>query len=402
MELRARLTVPGTSLNASDLFGSLHRRVLHFSQNYPHAWLTVSVLAAGMGYAFILSFPYLLVSECRDIYPSLQAAQLPRDWPVLVTHSCSLLIGAAFTYTLLTMRFAPPGRVLTEDEAPLLFGVVERLRQAYGNPRIHHLILDEGDDVRILKIPRTGLPILNTTALVIGLPVLQTVSPRHLRVLLARRIGQLSIRNSPVSMRLCHLTEVWAQYGEHRRSGSLPSRMIGYIFALFTPVYKALLRDIRRREEMNADRWALTIIDDQQIVEAITFHAASKHFLSTKYWPTIQRMTDAQGGPPVLPYEQMTAVMRRSMTTESLEVAVHRLIQCNEDDFDSESPTLGDRLENLGHTGPIPLEPLKETAAELFLNDILGEIVKAFHQQWVEGRTAQGTWDVPTGQRMPT
>lgn len=399
MELRARLSVPGTLPNASDLLGALRRGILYLSHRYPRTWMTFAMLAAGVGYAFILSFPYLLFVECRHIYPALTSAQMPRDWPLVVGHVCSLLIGVAFTYTLLTMRFTPPGRVLTEEEAPLLFGLVERLRRTYGNPPIHHLVLDEGNDVRIMKIPRTGLPVFNTTALVIGLPVLQTVSPRHFRVLLARRIGQLSIRNNLVGVRLCHLKGVWAQYGEHRRGGTLPSRMIGHFFALYTPVYNALMRGVSRREELNADRRALQIIDDEQIVEAISFHAASQDFLSTRYWPTIRRMADAEGGPAVLPYEQMTAVMRKSMTAESLNTAAHRLVLFTEDDSGSDTPALGDRLENLGYTDPIPLEPLNETAAQLFLKGVLTDVVEAFHRQWVEGFAAEGARDAPTRQR---
>lgn len=396
MELRARLSAPGTLLNASDLLGALHRGILYLSNRYSRAWMIFAVLAAGTGYAFILSFPYLLVSECRQIYPALISAQMPRDWPLLVSHACSLLIGAAFTYTLLTMRFAPPGRVLTKEEAPLLFGLVERIRRDYGHPRIHHLVVDEGNDVRIMKIPRAGFPVFNTTALVIGLPMLQTVSPRHFRVLLARRIGQLPIRHNLIGVPLCHLKDVWSQYGERRRGDSLPSRLIGHFFALYTPFYNALLRGVSRREELNADRWALHIINDQQIVEAISFHAASKDFLSTRYWPTIRRMADTEGGPSVLPYEQMTTVMRKSMTAESLEAALHRLILFSQDDVGSDIPTLGERLENLGYTGPIPLEPLNETAAQMFLKDVLADIVKAFHRQWVEECAAEDARNAPS------
>lgn len=396
MELRARLSVPDTLLNAADLPWALRRAMLYLFRCYPRTWTAFCVLAAGVGYAFILMFPCLLVFECRRLYPALISAQMPQDWPRLVIHVSSLLIGAGFTYTLVTMRFTPPGRVLTRREAPLLFGLVDRLRRSYGSPRIDHLMLDEGDDVRIMKIPRTGFPILNATALVIGLPLLQTMPPRHLRVLLARRIGQLAFRHNLAGGRVCQLKGAWSLYCEQRRGGSLPARIIGHFFALYTPVYAALIRGVSRREEMNADRYALDIINDQQIVEAISFHAACKDFLSTRYWPTVRRMADAEGGRPVLPYEQMTAVMRKVMITEPLNAVVQRLFLFSDDDTGSDVPPLGARLDNLGYSGPVPLAPLKETAAQLFLKDALVGIVEAFHERWVKAFAADGTGDEPS------
>ncbi|HKJ22079.1 MAG TPA: hypothetical protein VKA13_03245, partial [Gammaproteobacteria bacterium] len=140
MELPARLSVLDTLLGESDLRGALRRGIINLSNRHPRTWMAFTAMVAGAGYALVLLFPYFLVSTGRIVYPVLMSGQVPQDWPLFVSQVCSLLISAAFTYTLLTMRFAPPGRVLTREEAPLLFGLVERLRQSSGNPRIHQLI----------------------------------------------------------------------------------------------------------------------------------------------------------------------------------------------------------------------------------------------------------------------
>jgi hypothetical protein len=295
---------------------------------------------------------------------------------------CALFIGAVFTYTLFTMRFTPPaGTVLTEREAPRLFGLVDQLRKSYGKPRIHRIILDEGDDVRIVKTPRTGFSLLYTTTLVIGLPLLLTVTPRHFRVLLARRIGQLSGRHSMISSWLTHLKSVWRQFRDQPRGGTLPSRMIGHFFALYAPVYNTVTVGIARREEINADHYAHDIINDQEVAEAISFHAAGRDFLATRYWPAIKRMTArTPGRPDYLPYDHMTAIVSKGLASPAQETVMHRLL--NKDDIHRDYPTLGDRLEHLGHSQPARLEELKTTAAQLLLEKSLTEIVKDFHKWW--------------------
>ncbi len=384
MELRARFSLLDRLLNGFDLHGSLCRSIVQLSNRYPRSWLIFTIMVAGIGYAFILLFPYLVFSMSRAIYPTVILMQTPQDWLILVPQICSLFIGAVFTYALFTMRFTPlAGRVLTEQEAPRLFGQLAQLRKAYGKPRIHRVILDEGDDVRVIKTPRTGFPLLTTTTLVIGLPLLQTVSPRHFRVLLARRVGQLSDRHNQISGWLFHLKSIWLQYRDQRHGNSLPSRVFGHFFALYAPVYNAVALGISRREEINADRHAHSIINDQEIVEAISFHAASRDFLASRYWPTLKRMAARTAGKlDYLPYEHMTTVARKGLTVAALNAATHRLL--NIDDLRSDRPALGERLENLGHSGPLALQALKATAAELLLEGSLAAIVNDFHERWLD------------------
>ncbi len=388
MELRARFSLLDRLLGGFGLYGSLCRGIVHLSNRYPRAWMLFTIMAAGIGYAFILLFPYLLVSMARILYPSVMSAQAMPDWQTLVPQICLLFIAAVFTYTLFTLRFAPPaGKVLTEQEAPRLFGLLNQLRKPHGNPSIHRVVLDEGDDVRVIKTPRGGFMLRSTTTLVIGLPLLLTVSPPHFRVLLARRIGQLSARRNFISSWLYHLRSTWLLFRDLRCAKLLPARMIGHFFALYAPVYNTVALGICRREEINADRYAHNIINEQEIVEAISFHAASRDFLATKYWPAIRRMAArATGRPDCMPYEHMTTLVCKGLTTAQ-DTVMHRLL--NEDDFRSDHPTLGDRLDNLGHSGPAPVKEVTSTAAQLLLENSLTAIMEEFHDQWLKRFAAE-------------
>lgn len=385
MELRARFSLLDRLLGGFGLHASLCRGTVLLSQRYPRPWLAVTVMAAGIGYAFIFLFPYLLVATSEAIYPTLTALQTPQDWLNLAQLVCTQFIAIAFTYTLYTMRFTPPdGRILTEQEAPLLFRLLEQLRQAYGNPRIDCVMLDEGDDVRIVKTPRNGFPVLFTTTLIIGLPLLHTVSPLHLRVLMARRIGQLSGRHNLITGWLYHLKAIWSQYRDQRRGKSLPSRIIGYFFALYAPVYNTVALGVSRREELNADRYAHDIINGQEVAETISFHAASRDFLAFRYWPTMKRMAARAGGKPdYLPYQHMTTVMRSGMATGAPHPVSQRY--SHDDDFTSGIPTLDTRLDNLGHNETLPQKELKATAVQAFLKDSHAAIAKTFHRRWLGG-----------------
>lgn len=391
MELRARFPLLDRALNGVNVYNSLCRRLIHVSYGYPRLYLTFTIMVAGIGYGFIFMFPYLLLSTSMAIYATLESEQTAHNWLIVSSHICSLFMSGVFTHTLSTMRFTPPpGRLLAEREAPLLFRLLAQLRQAYGNPPIHRIMLDGGDDVRVIKTPRSGFPILCTTTLVVGLPLLHTVSPRHLRVLLARRIGQLSGRYNLVTGALFHLKGIWQQYRDQRHSQSLPSRLVGHFFSLYAPIYNTAALGIIRTEELNADRYALDVINGQEIAEAISFHAAGRDFLSSRYWPTIMRMTArTRGKPDYLPYEHLTTVARKALTTAALATATRRLFL--ENDFRGDNPPLGNRLDNLGYSGPVPLQELKVAAAPLFLESSLPAIVKTFHDHWINRQAVYGT-----------
>lgn len=386
MELRERLSIPHATAIGFNLRGLLRRGVIGLARRYPRSYLAMVTAAAGLGYSFILLFPYLLYSMSTALYDSAPAAQTVQDWLLCAAQAVSLALGAVFTYTLFKLRFTPPaGRELTEEEAPRLFKMLAELRRAYGKTRIHRVLLDDTLDVRVIRTPRSGLPLFTTRTLVIGLPVLQTVSPYHLRVLLARCIGQLAPRNRRLATWLYQLNDTWQQYAEHRNNASPPARLVGCFFSLYAPLYKAVSVGLAHRAELNADRCVLDVINHQEAADAISFHAASRDFLIRRYWPTIERMAARAGTrSDYLPFERLTEVTRKGLSVENLNETIARLYEAGEPL--EEWPGVDERLENIGYSGPIPLQVPETTAATYFLEDALPGIVKSFDARWLKQR----------------
>lgn len=373
----------------------LRRTAIQLARRHPRSSIALTAAVAGTGYGFVLLFPYLLYSMPQALSELAPAAHTPRDWLMLGVQATSLALGAIVTHTLLRLRFGlPAGRPLTRDEAPRLYQMLADLSDACGTPAIHAVLLDDGLDVRVVHAPRSGLSPFTRRTLIIGLPVLQTVAPAHLRVLLARCIGQYSPRSRVLGIWLHHLNDIWQQYAELRNHGSAPARLIGLFFSAYAPLYRTISLGIARRAELHADSCALTVINDQETVEGISFHAASRDFLTTRYWPTIERMAARNDDKEkFLPYRHMTEVTLKGLDAANLDATLTRLY--NEEDGLHERPGFAERLENIGHARPVPLRAIELTAASCLLERTLPEIVGWFDKRWLRERSpvAHGSAD---------
>lgn len=360
----------------------LRRDIVQLGRRYPRAWLALTLAAAALGYGLVLLFPYLIYAMPMALYEQALAARTAADWIQCGALAILFLVGAAVTWTLFRLRFAlPAGRVVSRDEAPALYRMIAELHAEYGKPAIHRVLIDDGTDVRVALTPAGGLSPWTKRTLIIGLPVLQTLSPAQLRVLLARGIGPLSLRNLDLATRLHQLNDLWAQYHGLRHHASPVARLVGRLFSVYAPFYRTLSLGITYHAELHADGCALDIINDEIVVDGISMHTATRHYLEQRYWPTIKRMV-ASGRERLLPFRHMTDVVKKGLDGQRLDDAVTRLF--NEDSGFQASAGFSERLENIGHDRPLPMKTMTTTAGKELLGESLAGIVREFDQHWYD------------------
>lgn len=380
LEIKSRLAFWNNWVNPFSRKG-----IVLFAQRVPRIYLFVCTLFALLGYVVLLIFPYWIFRLPISIVESWQQAASPEQWGYLGLQVLGLLVSIIVCIAMIKLRFSlPSGLEITREQLPRLFEQLDEISATYSSlaNRINRVVLRDGFDISFLKTPRRIFPVYNVNTLVIGLPVLQTMKPIYFRALLARKIGQASLKHNPVTGWLSQLNDIWQQYSRAAKKTGQLAIPLAFFFNLYAKLYNLLLLGVFRFDELKADQYALDLINDQDVMEMITLEVVTRDFINKKYWPKINQMAKRSGKPEILPHANMLKVVRNGMKKEdyiaSIDAAWHQ-----EDDFRSPCPHFIERIKNLGHHKPLAPSPLGDTAAQLYLGNSLPSIIEKFDQKWL-------------------
>ena len=351
----------------------------------PMAILILASSVAGLGYALLGLFPLLTLLGIFKILGGFASASTFGAWLhlfiwVLVTAACAVV-----TFTQLRVKISiPSGLGLKDDKAPRLYELLAELEENYKVPHIHRLVIHEKFSLEFVPVPRFGLPLLTTNVLYIGLPILQGLSPVQFRGALARVIGQYS----GVQNRKTHWIYRWYQYCQqyqhaYRKHKSAIYQPLQQFFRIYTPVLKYCAASTIRQDELEADIYMLDIMNDTEAADVILRYEVCQAFLKTKYWPkifTMLRKNPAQ--PDYLPHINMAKVLRNALTENEFAQTMKDLINQDTTWRDSK-PGLHARLENIGQSKLNMPPPVMETAAQRYLGDAFGAVIKLLDKQWL-------------------
>ncbi|MFP4609518.1 MAG: hypothetical protein ACLFQT_00720 [Thiohalophilus sp.] len=364
---------------------SLQRLLEPLATRQPAIYRGLVTLVALAGYLLLLLFPLIALLLLRELPQQIRAASLWQEWLGSGINLLVALLAIALSIPLFRNRFARPrGLAINRQNAPKLTQQIEQLRQEFKHPVLDQIILREGFGVEVIRTPRFGLPLLYHNTLVVGLDALLTLPPSHFKSLLARRIGQLSgIHNLHIGW-LAGLRQTWRQYQQGFKQQKPPLALpLQFVFALYTPFYAAVAFYAARQNELEADRYALDIANDEEIASLFSQLIVTEAFLNTRFWPKITQLARRGGTPEHLPYASMTRVLRRGLTREDMQAWIEEALAMPSDTRHS-TPLLRQRLENIGHHKPASPRPLKETAADHFMDPgVMQKIIDKFDQRWL-------------------
>jgi len=94
--------------------------------------------------------------------------------------------------TAMFVRMEPPqGRVITRDEAPALFDLVDDVRSKTGAPPADIVLITQDLNAAVVQHPRLGVFGWPRNYLVLGLPLMQALSVEEFRSVVAHEFGHL-------------------------------------------------------------------------------------------------------------------------------------------------------------------------------------------------------------------
>jgi Zn-dependent protease with chaperone function len=364
---------------------NLVRWLKPFAAATPTFYLLFVISFATLGYFALLLFPVLSIWLYLKLVSSLYSSADHQHWSDALMLGSFLLLAVLASISLSRLRFTNRAGVnISAETSPKLASLIKGLQIHYGNPRIERIVVTREDEIKIRHTPVSWFPVKFKNTLDIGLSALLCTSAQEFQGMLGREIGRLSRQKNPVTGWVLSLHRQWANYHHAlQRHGDLVLKPLTFFFQYYSPIYNAVSFFAARRGEIQADRYALEIMEDDDAIKSMIQTIIFQSFLREKYWPLVMNQPKDGKHRVFLPYKKMSQTMRKSVNASDIERWVELELR-KFGDTSTTLPPLKTRLHMLGHQQPVYPPALTQTAAEYYLEESIQQLlIKSFDTSWL-------------------
>jgi len=295
------------------------------------------------------------------------------------------LIGALLVVVLraLWVRLqSPEGEPLLRHDAPALFALLDRLRSRLDTPAVHHVLVTDDFNAAVTQVPRLGVFGWHRNYLLIGLPLLRSLSVPQLEAVLAHELGHLSRGHARAGNWIYRLRLTW-----HRLDKALASKprwgsgAIRSFLQWYVPYFNACSFPLARNQEFEADAASSRLTSPQAAAQALTNVSVIASYLNDRYWPAIHAAARDRAQPAFGPFSgfQTPAADQLFDPVDAqrwLTAALSRPTT-----YADTHPCLKERLQALGAEAQFAL-PTVEQAADRLLGERSAGLAQMFDLRW--------------------
>ena len=368
---------------------ALVRKLEPLARENPRRYSTRLALLAGVGYAYIaIALLGLIALGALVVYVALSSAGILLKFLIP--------IGAVMLVILrsLWVKIEPPeGVPVTRRDAPDLFQMLAEVRATVNGPKVHRVLVDGQLNAGIVQIPRLGPIGWQKNYLLIGLPLLEALSPDELRAVIAHEFGHLSKRHGRFSAWIYRIRLTWFQLLaglEQRRS--MASGLFRRFFEWYVPYFDAHSFVLMRAHELEADRAAAEVAGARNAAAALAHIRFADRALATEYWPNLFKRARTEQEPPEAAFAPMTQFLPTVRSRTEREQWLRNDLALPADTTDTH-PSLADRMAALG-VDPHELlgsgDGAVGTAGDRFLGEARPALLEQVERQWREA--VRSTW----------
>jgi Zn-dependent protease with chaperone function len=263
------------------------------------------------------------------------------------------------------------------------------MRGRIQGPVIHRVLLVDDINAAIVPHPRFGLYGWERNYLILGLPLLQSLSEEEAMAVVAHEYGHLSGHHGRLGGFIYRFRAAWARL--QQLSGQWTdwgSRLIARIFQWYAPYFNAYTFVLARQNEYLADQASVEIAGRDNAASALMRVNIASGFASATFWPSISRRIAVEPEPP----GNRSAFWEASLRDElDPQLRARFLDQARQRETDrlNTHPALKDRLAAIGaHVDDDTarrLGPPAVSAAAAWLGPCLARITSEFDDQWRQG-----------------
>ena len=328
---------------------------------------------------------YLLVPVIAGVLVAVPVLAIA--WMLLIRHqsmhleqACFLLflVPAALLILASWVRFEQPdGQPVSATDAPELFALIEKVRSYLKAPAIDAVYLTNTFAAKAVQRPSRGLFGGYLNEIVIGLPLLQSVSKAEAAVLIAHELGHLSGRAGDKATVVHRARLTWQHMLDRQPRQPMLLRLASApLVRWFAPAFLAQSGPTERAAEFAADRYAAEIAGAETVASALQRLSIAEAFLG-EYWARVAEEPVTSPEPQLQPHREMANFLPRMTEWELAEdVLAADLVKPGE----NARPSLADRLSALGVEPSLP-GPVA-ISAEGLLGPSLDRMLTVFDTDW--------------------
>ena len=353
-----------------------------FAKRRPTAYRRLVYAMAAAGYLFLVLIILALLAGVVAAVATLHVVGIKVGFMML----------ALLWVVLRSMwvRLSPPAHaVLARAEAPELFAVLDRLQQRLDTPPFHEVQLTSDFNAGVMQIPVLGLFGWYRNYLLIGLPLLKSLTVPQFEAVLAHELGHLSRGHARVGNWIYRLRTIWAQLEEGlANSGRWGSGMLRRFYGWYIPYFQATSFPLARANEYEADAASVALTSARSAAQALTGVSVVGSLLSERYWPGVHAAAKDSPQPAFAPYADYGPAAIKHATAGETARWLELALQKRTTTADTH-PSLSDRLAAIGSPAELVLPEVGESADRLLGASAHG-FEAQFDERWRQG--IAGSW----------
>jgi len=165
---------------------------------------------------------------------------------------------------------APEGLPLQHGNAPALFAAMDEMRRRMKGPRFHHVLITDEVNATVVQRPLLGLIGFPRNYLILGLPLLESLSPEEALAVVAHEYGHLAGSHSRFATFIYRLRLSWNSIqtlGQQWQgwSGRFLQRVVGW----YAPYFNAYTFVLARANEYQADQASADLVGAEVAARAL-------------------------------------------------------------------------------------------------------------------------------------
>lgn len=366
-------------------FAALVQKLEGAAGQDPVAYRRKVGMLAGLGYGFILLLLTGVVGLIALVVVFMASSRRIHSAEIKI-----LLILGFFAFIILRslwVRFEKPeGIPLSPTEAGPLFASINKLTDALGAPRFHHVLLVSNFNAAVAQHPKLGIFGWQSNYLLVGLPLMQSLSPEQFEAVLAHELGHLRGGHGKFGAWIYRVNKTWQQLLEQLSQEGGGAALLKGFFGWYAPHFAAYTFALRRADEYEADRCAAQITGSRTFADALCALPVKDHLLDEHYWKGVTQALKKDEDAPRNPFTRLVGFLKEgTLPEEDAEKALRDALKEETGTADTH-PSLSDRLRALNQEPRLP-EPPVETAAERFLGPHLPRLAATLDSLWWQSVT---------------
>lgn len=297
---------------------------------------------------------------------------------------------------LLFVRFPEPrGIELGPTDAPGLFTRLREMRERMKGPAVHHVLIVDDLNAAVVQRPLFGLVGFNRNYLLLGMPLLQTLTEQEALAVVAHEYGHLAGNHGRFGAFIYRLRNSWAAIHAIAQGWrDWGSMLVGRLFTWYAPYFNAYSFVLARANEYQADRSSAELVGVDSAASALMRVNIAARFSAAEFWPGVDRRARVEPRPVEGLGGEWAQAVGETFAADRAGRYLGQALELATDYADTH-PALADRLRALGVSFPHPgaaglLGPVGESAAQVWLGETLPRWLERLDAGWRE-RVA-GQW----------